>query len=185
MKTYVLMVAKVFPAMHPRAGENTFFKEKMLCGALYRDAKCHTIRGNYDRWKKAIDEINTGRAILSCRQWKGRPYLTKQEEFLQIKSRGIQSVLGIQKIKMVGYHIARDVFVDDTQLSIASIFDLSHNDGLNREDFESWFGKKPFEGCIIHFTRLRYPIPGHYEFEGQKYVYSKEELQASEEFYGM
>lgn len=186
MKTYVLMVAKYFPATHPRAGEETFFKEKMLCGALYRDAKIHTMRLNYDRWKMIVDEVNAGRAILSVRQWKGKPYNTKQEEFLQITKN-----LGIQKVKtwvVAGkifggeVDIRREALVDDIRLSQPSIFDLAHNDGLSRDDFESWFGLKTFEGCILHFSRLRYPIAGWFEHEGIRYRYDKEMIQASEEF---
>lgn len=183
------MVARVFPATHPRAGEATFFKEKMLCGALYRDAKCHTIRGNYDRWLMIVREVNEGRAILSCRWWKGKPYKSKQDEFLQITK------LGIQKVKMwvVGSKdrislketVRREAIVDDNlRLSQRSIFDLAYNDGLSRDDFEGWFGVKTFDGCILHFSRIRYPFDSWFEHEGIRYRYSKEELQASDEFYG-
>lgn len=86
MKTHVLILSKTFPATHPKAGQPTYFNQKLM-RAVYRDfcdidvvdrewikpsvrdrfipAKLHTIRGNYERWKKIIDEVRSGEAILS------------------------------------------------------------------------------------------------------------------------
>jgi hypothetical protein len=46
-KTYILMIAKNFLATHPRKGQPTNFKEKILA-----KEKIHTIRHNYAHWEK-------------------------------------------------------------------------------------------------------------------------------------
>ena len=64
MKTYNIMLSVVFPATHPRKGQPTGFKEKVLravckTGERYLSdirPKVHTIRANYPLWKKRIEE---------------------------------------------------------------------------------------------------------------------------------
>lgn len=121
MKTYVLMISKVFPATHPRKGEETHFMSKILlpfdrcvvrdeddnripsvpgygskyAAAIIRenfDPKRHTIRPNHDLWAKRAEKINRGEAVLSLREWSGLPYRSKQIEFLQLKKIGVQRV---------------------------------------------------------------------------------------------
>ena len=67
MKTYYLTLSKVFPSTHAKAGMNTCFEEKL------RVYKLHTIRANYDFWKKRFEQIAAGKACLSIRQWVGKP----------------------------------------------------------------------------------------------------------------
>lgn len=69
MQTYVLTLAIKFPATHQKKGKPTHFFEKYLSGE-----KKQTIRGNYELWKRRIDNINAGKAILSIREWTGMPY---------------------------------------------------------------------------------------------------------------
>lgn len=86
MKTYVITLSRHFLANHKRAGEETHFKEKFLLGQGLTDydtpsmAKIHTIRANYPLWEKRIKEVQEGRAVLSVRQWTGKPYRSKQVE---------------------------------------------------------------------------------------------------------
>lgn len=47
MKTHVITLSHSFPATHKRKGEPTNFKEAFLSRS-----KKHTIRGNYNLWKK-------------------------------------------------------------------------------------------------------------------------------------
>lgn len=119
---------------HPNAGEPTNFKELYLSGV-----KIHTIRaGEY--WRKVVEEVNAGRAILSVREWSGKPYASKQVEI------GKHEKLGWQPLEM------------------CSKSPISHtmakNDGLKIFDFINWFGlwgtSKKFKGGIIHFTDFRY-----------------------------
>lgn len=176
MKTFVLMISKAFMKGHPRAGQPTHFREKILNkngehhlkddrGLIYL-AKITTIRENYPYWARIAEEVNAGRGVLSLRQWTKSPYNyqrdgSKQEEFLQLTKMGVQKIT-IKKILNV--HIS-----EGTPLSIGfdfSIFidgkaskqvgDLPTNDGLTQSDFRSWFKKPLIKGAIIHFTDFRY-----------------------------
>lgn len=145
---YVLALSKNFMSTHPKAGQPTNFYDKIAKGQ-----KIHTIRGNYELWKKRIDKINSGNAVLSIRQWSGRPYFSSQIELMEITK------LGIQKIEytQLGW------FIDGIDSDITTE-KLARNDGLSLEDFLSWFkgsismedkfNMKPM--AIIHFTEFRY-----------------------------
>ena len=140
MKKYVLIVSERFPATHKRAGENTNFIQQIKDGV-----KKHTIRGNYDLWKKRIDEIQSGKAYLSVRIWTGKPYNSKQKEILQLTE------VGIQKLESWYFFYA----IDNRELEITNE-DLATNDGLCTNDFEHWFRKAEYPLAIIHFTDFRY-----------------------------
>lgn len=143
MKTYVLMLSKAFPAHHSKAGEPTDFVKKVLL------QKKHTIRGNYELWKKRFEEIERGEAYLSVREWTGKPYRSKQREvcLLSKKSNGI----GIQRLDIGCDRIS----VDGHDISLK---ELAANDGLSLDDWREWFKEadltKPL--AIIHFTKFRY-----------------------------
>lgn len=139
-KTYVLIVSEKFPAHHFRKGESTNFIHKIL-----HEVKLHTIRNNYEGWKLKIDEVNSGKAIISLRIWNGRPYVDKQIEILQITK------LGIQKLQFQdGWAV-----VDDHTL--VPIYKIADNDGLNKEELHAWFkGFPTHELALIQFTKFRY-----------------------------
>ena len=138
-------------AGHPKAGKPTWFKEKLLHGAIYYEAKLHTIRGNFPYWDNVVCEVNAGRAVLSLRQWKGKPYKSKQEEFLKVRKLGIQLI----EIKgSDGLYFPR-IMVDGKMLREETGWRLAANEGLSDIDFIDWF-TKDFVGAIIHFSRLRY-----------------------------
>ena len=157
MKTYVITLSRHFLANHKRAGEETHFKEKFLLGQGLTDyttlsmAKIHTIRANYPLWEKRIKEVQEGRAILSIRQWTGKPYHSKQVEIATLTA---ENGVGLQKLE----------FYNNT-LGLCHIgivyqrkYELAHNDGLSFEDWEEWFKgydlSEPM--AIIHFTKFRY-----------------------------
>lgn len=157
MKTYVITLSKHFLANHKRAGEETHFKEKFLLGQGLTDydtpslAKIHTIRANYPLWEKRIKEVQDGRAVLSIRQWTGKPYRSKQVEIATLTA---ENGVGVQKLE----------FYNNT-LGLCHIgivyqrkYELAHYDGLSFEDWEEWFKgydlSKPM--AIIHFTKFRY-----------------------------
>lgn len=146
MKTYVLIISRYFPAKHPRAGGVTKFFDK-----IYFHEKIHTIRANYDLWKKRIDEVNKGNAVISVRQWTGKPYNSKQEEKFQLS----KNQVGCQMIYFLGGNIF-DPIIDNSIEK--SLIEISVNDGLILQDFMDWFKKydlsKPM--AIIHFTDFRY-----------------------------
>lgn len=145
MKTYVLTVSKTFPSYHAKAGQETDFIQ-----LIARGHKLHTIRGNYELWKKRFEAIEKGEALLSVRQWTGVPYRSPQTElFKYYKSNGI----GVQKLQLdiLGW------FVDDIDSDVKTK-DIAENDGLSLDDFKEWFKetdmKEPM--AIIHFTSFRY-----------------------------
>lgn len=150
-KTYVLMLSEFFPKTHSKAGMPTGFKEKFL-----RGEKIHTIRANYPLWEKRIEEVEEGKAVLSIRQWTGKPYRSKQVEIARLTAK---DGVGIQKLSFDK---------DKDGVSSFKFFDidgrcfdrktLANNDGLSLEDWEEWFRgydlSKPL--AIIHFTKFRY-----------------------------
>lgn len=141
LKTHVLLLSKQFLAGHPKAGQPTCFFDKISCLD-----KIHTIRSNYEFWKKRIDQVNEGKAILSIRQWTGKPYKSPQQELLQLYKAGIQKL----EWDWLGW------FIDDYD-SDFGIKDFAPNDGLSVEDFKAWFKKYPVEPmAIIHFTDFKY-----------------------------
>lgn len=141
MKTYVLTVSQYFPATHPRKGETTGFIDKILDGI-----KIHTIRENFQLWKRRAEEINAGRAVLSVRVWSGKPYRSSQVEVVEFSSIGIQCLERTE----LGW------FIDGYDSDI-TVITLAKNDGLNIHDFKDWFkGKWETTKAIIHFTDFRY-----------------------------
>ena len=161
-KTYVITLSRCFLANHKRAGEETHFKEKFTLGQGLTDydapsmAKIHTIRANYPLWGKRIREVQDGNAVLSVRQWTGKPYRSKQVEIARLTAK---DGVGIQKLSFDK---------DKDGVSSFKFFDidgrcfdrktLANNDGLSLEDWEEWFRgydlSKPL--AIIHFTKFRY-----------------------------
>ena len=147
MKTYVVMVSKNFPVGHPMVGHMTHFPEK-----IENKTKKHTIRGNYELWRKRFEQINKGLACLSVRVWNGKPYRSKQFEIQRyFNTDGI----GVEKLEMtlLGW------FVNDVESDVRT-WELAMYDGLSLRDFNDWFkGKVSVEMdpmAIIHFTKFRY-----------------------------
>lgn len=166
MKNYVLTVSITFPKTHKRAGDPTYFKEKLINGLAQlqgEDCKIHTIRANYELWAKRIKEIQEGKAILSIRYWSGKPYNSKQVEICQLdKNSGIGTqLLYVDSVTLCEgketplYATVYQPF--EYKFSPPLIY-LALNDGLSLDDFKEWFKKydlsKPM--AIIHFTPFRY-----------------------------
>ena len=153
MKTYYLTLSQVFPVTHPRAGEETHFKD-WLIGALYYGAengKIHTIRANYELWSKRFEQINAGKACLSVRYWEGEPYRSKQHEIVRLpKDDGI----GIQKL----IFDENSMFLPSVDYKPVAVNWLADNDGLSLEDWIEWFRGYDITKtlAVIHFTKFRY-----------------------------
>lgn len=172
-RTYYLTLSQTFPATHPRKGEPTYFKEKVMdaiCVAHGIDRrpkgiidglhgyKLHTIRGNYDRWYKIFEQIYAGEACLSLRVWSGKPYRSKMIEIARLtKDDGI----GIQKLEFMREHDGGERRLALPMIEGHGVYTVSllaNNDGLTLEDWLYWFRNydlsKPL--AIIHFTKFRY-----------------------------
>jgi len=145
MKTFVITISERFPVTHPKAGQPTDFEPQLLAGK-----KKHTIRSNYVYWKKKVDKVNAGLAVLSIRKWSGKPYASKQTVVQEITR------LGIQKCEIISYPDRCDIIIDGIMQLHSVEADIMKNDGLSKRDFISWFPKHLVNGCIIHFTDLRY-----------------------------
>lgn len=178
LKTYVLMLSKHFPAGHSRAGEPTGFAEalkanlrRMECdeecrcvdfGECVQCLKYHTLRMNADVWEKRASEINAGRAVLSVREWSGRPYEKggHQREVVRLTRLGIQRVtlLYAWSASSKVYLPAFAEVESGQNKKIVEIFKLASNDGLSVEDFNNWFASKCPRShfAILHFTSMRY-----------------------------
>ncbi len=158
-KTYILMVARVFPVTHPRKGEPTNFIEKIQNGE-----KIHTIRGNYPWWKKRIDNIIAGKAVLSIRVWTGKPYRSPQKEI------AVLTKVGLEYIEIIKTTTKERCGINSTQEPETAyknsplLFDVAKNDSLEYKDFIKWFFPRKIKryqmqaiaGAIIHFTDFRY-----------------------------
>lgn len=166
MKTYVITLSQVFPTWHKRAGEPTKFRAAFLSGQTcskckkrnhamctsecFSGLKIHTIRANYPLWLKRITEVQAGKAVLSVRQWTGKPYRSPQEEIAILTN---EDGLGIQELKMID--LFRPTTINGNRVELP---DLAANDGLSFNDWYDWFKsydlKQPM--AIIHFTKFRY-----------------------------
>lgn len=146
LKTYVLMIAKTFPKGHIREGELTDFHEK-----IKHRSKKHTIRKNYEYWKNAFREVAFNKAIISVREWSGKPYRSKQRELFKIKN---GNAAGVQLVQFTPFGFFVNEEGDESDMTAKQLIE---NDGLNKSDFSSWFcGLMPERMAVIHFTDFRY-----------------------------
>lgn len=150
-----IVIAKSFPTIHKRHGEPTHFASKLVNGE-----KLHTIRGNYDLWRVNADKMQTGKYVLSVRQWSGVPRRSKQREVYNT-----DECIGVEAVA-IEYSADADsiaVSIEKRTLSNEEIERLAKNDGMTLDDFKDWFFAKQrnkqdasFNGVIVHFTPLRY-----------------------------
>lgn len=159
MKTYIIMLSKLFPTTHPLAGTPTFFREKVLASECHNNEywnKIHTIRANYPLWEKRIKEVVQGNAMLSLRQWTDKPYRSKTVEITRL---GAADGVGIQ---MLRFDHDRNGMVSLNFLDIdgkyPSVQNLAYNDGLTLEAWRDWFRFSDLNQplAVIHFTHFRY-----------------------------
>lgn len=142
---YRISVSRFFPATHPKAGEETKFVEKIQANGLSYigefEPKIHTIRANYELWKKRFEKIEKGEAVLELYYWTGKPYNSTCKTFATLKK---EDGIGLQYLYFVKNN-PRFPFI-------------AKNDGLSNDDFESWFSKTDtrLPLAIIHFTSFRY-----------------------------
>lgn len=147
MKTYVITLSKFFQKSHPRSGEATEFHSKFLNGN-----KKHTIRENYDFWKKRFDKIDKGEAQLSIRGWTGLPYRSKQFVIANLtKEHGI-GITRARKCSMTS-NISIEPLISHVDAS-----KVAKNDGLELQDFSHWFDHiEPMKDlALIYLGEWRY-----------------------------
>jgi hypothetical protein len=150
------MISRFFPATHLRKGERTFFIEKInealipVTETTILGKKLHTIRVNLPFWEWRILEVQEGKAIISLRYWSGKPYNSKQVEFMRLDK---DSGIGIQRLENPSNFVYAVVNGNTIDWGL-----IAKNDGLSFIDFCEWFKRygvtKPM--AIIHFTKFRY-----------------------------
>jgi hypothetical protein len=157
----IITFSRIFPSYHPKAGQPTFFVEK-IWESLYLshfvetgyfdkmlsagfnigqhgiyEPKHHTIRSGH-RWKAGD--------WFSPRVWSGKPYHSKQIIIgpdIQVKKTWR---FEIKQTPGYGMRLWINGFIIDTVIQIK----LTQNDGLSMDDFMRWFQfPKPFSGQII------------------------------------
>jgi hypothetical protein len=150
LKTFVLIISRVFPAYHSRAGEETNFVQLIKTGK-----KIHTIQVNYELWEKRIREVQAGDAILSLRIWTGLPRKSKQDEIMRLDN---SSEIEIEKICRGNYIYLVGSSKDGLSTFPILVPIIANNDGLNPNDFQQWFQSIAVDEplAIIHFTSFRY-----------------------------
>lgn len=172
----VITFSRQFPAYHPKAGQLTFFVEKLLRSFCKDDdlsgsteneyfeyycelaedlnltglpditPKYHTIRAG-NRWKAGD--------TFSPRVWSGKPYNTTQ----------ITIAPDIKIVKTWEFEIVPAAWFDESKFLINGVQitdskvlkELSLNDGLSPQDFAGWFSggkmmdsnRKAFQGQVI------------------------------------
>lgn len=157
MKTFVITLSKTFPRTHIHSGRETNFAHLLGNGLnLTEDGlkicrhKIHTVRTNLPLWEKRISEIQSGQAVLSIREWTGRPYGSPQKELARLTG---SDGVGVQALKL------KDLFsstvIDGEKVDLP---DLAAHDGLSFSDWYDWFRKVDLRQpmAIIHFTKFRY-----------------------------
>jgi hypothetical protein len=132
----VITFSRTYPAYHPKAGQQTYFAEKINAHESGCYPKIHTIRkGN--RWKVGD--------MFSPREWTGRPYASK------MRTMGpdmiVKHVFTIEKRSITD----RYVYINGKKMIDSFLFStIALNDGLNTEDLKAWLQwPTPFSGQII------------------------------------
>lgn len=148
----VLTFSRTFPAHHPKAGQPTFFVEKIL-QSLSKDRIFHTpddLKTNPQATMKVFQPkhhtIRAGNRFkigdkFSPRVWSGKPYCSPQ-----IIIAPDITVEKVWKFEIRG----GTVLIDDVEINADKINRIALNDGLDIDDFWKWFKyPQPFTGQII------------------------------------
>ena len=170
LKTYVIFVSRTYPAYHSQKGHSTYFIEKIkglfpfeLSNSI---RKIHTFRANYPLWKKRIDEVLAGNAVLVLKYHSIGRYVkvNQQIEFARFdKDSGIGIQEAIYKTDFDEPFSGMAIRCEDGVFRDFPFYRVAENDGLTEADFACWFEKGKYElsepMACIHFTKFRYGRP--------------------------
>lgn len=157
MKTFVLTLSNAFPKTHIRYGEQTEFDYLLKNGLTLTEEglnfcrhKIHTVRTNLPLWQKRISEVQKGQAVLSIREWTGKPYRSRQRELARLTA---SDGVGVQVLNLSD--LMRPTLIDGEKVELPV---LASHDGLSFSDWYYWFRKVDLTQplAIIHFTKFRY-----------------------------
>ena len=167
----VITFSTKFPAYHPKAGQPTYFVEKILSGLLKMESKgladaiyesrkwlsCNDVDSFLEVVESQTPKFHTIRAghrfkvgdMFSPRIWSGRPYNSKQ----------IILAPDLKVEKVWNFEIYKEGIIltnkEGELYGSPSLWgDLAKNDGLELKDFLDWFQyPKPFKGQIICWSK--------------------------------
>lgn len=159
----VITLSRTFPAGHPKAGQPTYFVEKvwrsLTDGGMSIFGELMECQKQYDHREGANHEIvsimgftpkhHTMRAgkrwkdgeMASLRVWSGKPYNSGQIE-----------IAPDVKLKVKDVEISKEGYLRIDGESISHITLCHHivtNDGLTMNEFTAWFKKLPFSGQLL------------------------------------
>jgi hypothetical protein len=154
----VITFSRTFPKYHPRAGQPTNFKEKLLTSLylmkrishdqavafnlidhedrIIHAPKSTTVRAGF-RWKE--------NEYFSPREWSGKSYVSKQNKLFED--------LRIETIYALDFYPGDGFYFCGNRVEIDKTF-IPINDGLSSLDFFHWFDKSvPFHGQILSIKK--------------------------------
>lgn len=153
----VIMFSRVFPAYHPKAGQPTFFVEKIL---KFLPEKEYENEQNLNYFRKITDleiqqwidlqpkyhTIRTGHRFkvgdkFSPRVWSGKPYRSKQiiiAPDIEVKKVWNFKITTESNSEM-RYDISNFIYINGKLVMDNEYDRLSKNDGLSVQDFCDWF----------------------------------------------
>lgn len=158
----VLTFSRYYPKGHPKAGQPTWFVEKIeACLAdiipgweMSKTFTLHEWEPYYNCTMPKYHTIRSGSRfkpgdMASLRVWSGAPYRSKQVEFAQVEIKKVWPVeIRIRQTSPV-------MLLDGDRLTFDAVKMIAGNDGLSIVDFISWFSIHPkkntdgFRGQII------------------------------------
>lgn len=150
MRTYVLTLSQFFPKTHPRSGQRTYFFDNLFV------RKKHTIRANYELWNNRFEFLNKYDALLSVRFWTGKPYCSKQHQFVCLDH---TDYIGLQRLRIYKKDgFSARIIEDNGSERFVDVRQLAYNDGLSFSDWCNWFSTYDLstDFALIHFTKFRY-----------------------------
>jgi hypothetical protein len=150
----VITFSRYFPVKHPRKGEPTYFVEKIWAGlADITDRMQGNVDMDWHEYYNGVPKWHTIRAgnrwkvgdFFSPRFWSDKPYRSKQS--LITEPIEIKKIWDFEKDEHGFY------FVNGSNTNL-DVDVVAKNDGLSREDFDSWFyfvgkSKNGFKGQIL------------------------------------
>lgn len=158
----VLTFSRTFPAHHPKAGQPTWFVDKILHSISFPDYK-HSIDIDNPAKYTTIRRGNLWKVgdKVSARYWSEIPYRSKQVEFAQLEVRKTWKFETALWIGCNSKNCYSTWYMDGKEIGVLSkdllhtegwdlINTIAENDGLSITDLLSWF-KHPsnFNGQII------------------------------------
>jgi hypothetical protein len=175
----VLTFSRHFPTGHPKAGQPTWFVNKIW--NCFRRVEDNSLPAQYFQWvkkfpshsdeyRKAVNadlapepKHHTIRAgnrwksgdMASLRIWSDKPYRSKQIEFAQVEVKKTWEF----RILFEPFHKAI-FYLNGNELSVRAVVQIAQNDGLTEQDFLDWFKIHPksksfeFIGQVISWSSV-------------------------------